>query len=70
MCIATWMEAFHLLEQALSESADERKTVFIDELPWMDTRNSGFVKAVSAFWNGWASARTDIVLLLCGDRNF
>ena len=62
----TWSEAFYLLEQALAESSDDRKTVFIDELPWMDTRNSGFVKAVAAFWNGWASARKDIVMVVCG----
>lgn len=61
-----WMEAFELLKKALSASADARKTVFIDELPWMDTRNSGFVKAVSAFWNGWASARKDIMMVVCG----
>lgn len=61
-----WMEAFELLKKALSASGDARKTVFVDELPWMDTRNSGFVKAVSAFWNGWASARKDIVMVVCG----
>ena len=60
------MEALELLKKALSASGDARKTVFVDELPWMDTRNSGFVKAVSAFWNGWASARKDIVMVVCG----
>ena len=34
-----WMEAFESLKKALSSSGDARKTVFIDELPWMDTRN-------------------------------
>ena len=61
-----WMEAFELLKKAINESRDERKTIFIDELPWMDTRNSGFVKAVSTFWNGWASARKDVVMVVCG----
>lgn len=62
----TWMEAFELLKRAIRHSTDDRKTVFIDELPWMDTRNSGFVKAVEAFWNGWASARKDVVMIVCG----
>ena len=62
----SWMEAFDLLKQAIRQSADDRKTIFIDELPWMDTRNSGFVKAVSTFWNGWASARKDVVMIVCG----
>ena len=61
-----WMEAFEMLKDALQASKDPRKTVFIDELPWMDTRNSGFVKAIEAFWNGWASARTDVVMVVCG----
>ncbi len=61
-----WMEAFEALKDALAASTDERKTVFIDELPWMDTKNSGFIKAVEAFWNGWASARKDVVMVVCG----
>ena len=61
-----WMEAFDELKDALKSSKDARKTVFLDELPWMDTKNAGFVKAVEWFWNGWASARKDIVLVVCG----
>jgi AAA+ ATPase superfamily predicted ATPase len=61
-----WMEAFELLKKGLSRSTDERKSIFIDELPWMDTRRSGFVKAIASFWNGWASARKDIVMIVCG----
>ncbi len=63
---SNWMEAFELLKDAIESSNDDRKTIFIDELPWMDTRNSGFVKAIEAFWNGWASARKDVVLIVCG----
>ena len=61
-----WAEAFDLLGRALAASKDRRKAVFIDELPWMDTRNSGFVKAISSFWNGWANARKDVVMVVCG----
>ena len=61
-----WFEAFHLLERLISESLDERKVIFIDELPWMDVRNSRFVPAFEHFWNGWASARTDVLLVICG----
>ena len=63
---SNWSEAFELLKDAITESKDERKTVFIDELPWMDTRNSGFINAVEGFWNGWASARKDVVMVVCG----
>ena len=40
--------------------------MFLDELPWMDSQRSNFVSALEAFWNGWASARNDIVLVVCG----
>lgn len=61
-----WHEAFHLLENLLSKSKAAKKVVFIDELPWMDTPNSNFVRALDHFWNGWATARKDIVLIVCG----
>ena len=61
-----WFEAFDILKQLIQRSKDERKTLFIDELPWLDTKNSGFIKAFADFWNGWATARKDIVLVVCG----
>ena len=39
----------------------ERIDIFIDELPWLDTPRSRFLKAFDLFWNGWASARKDIL---------
>lgn len=42
------------------------KVVFLDEMPWLDTPKSGFIQALEHFWNSWASARTDIVLVVCG----
>ena len=61
-----WFEAFTALKTLIKKSSDARKTIFIDELPWMDTKNSGFIKAFADFWNGWATARKDIVLVVCG----
>lgn len=64
----TWFEAFHLLEDMLSENKDKKKIVFLDELSWMDTPRSNFVSALAHFWNNWATARRekDIVLIVCG----
>ena len=62
----TWYDAFDALEAALARLPSGKKVVFIDELPWMDSQRSGFVSALESFWNGWASARTDIVLVVCG----
>ena len=62
----SWLEAFSLLSAYLKNSADEKKIVFLDELPWMDTPRSNFISAFEHFWNGWASARKDIILIICG----
>ena len=61
-----WIQAFGLLKRFLKASSDDRKVVFIDELPWMDTPRAKFVSALENFWNGWCSARKDIVLIVCG----
>ena len=63
---ATWQEAFWQLIEMLEKSGDEKKVVFLDELPWLDTAQSGFISALEHFWNAWASARTDIILVVCG----
>ena len=62
----SWLEAFSLLSTYLKNSTDEKKIVFLDELPWIDTPRSNFISAFEHFWNGWASARKDIVLIICG----
>ena len=61
-----WSQAFFMLGQHLSTLEDGKKVVFIDELPWLDAPNSKFVSALDHFWNGWATARKDIVLVVCG----
>ena len=63
---ANWFEAFSQLQQLLTLSQSKRKVVFLDELPWIDTPKSDFVRALELFWNAWASARTDILLITCG----
>lgn len=62
----TWFDAFHLLEDFISGLPEGRKVVFLDELPWMDSANSRFIPAFEHFWNGWASARKDVLLIICG----
>lgn len=62
----SWLEAFSLLSHYLKNSSDEKKIIFLDELPWMDTPRSNFISALEHFWNAWASARKDIVLIICG----
>ena len=61
-----WYDAFDRLATGLEKLPDGRKVVFLDELPWMDTPKSHFVSALEHFWNGWAVARRDVVLVVCG----
>lgn len=62
----TWIEAFDQLKELIQDSSDNKKIVFIDEMPWMDTFHSGFIPALEHFWNGWASGRKDVLLVVCG----
>lgn len=62
----SWYKAFQQLIDLLEHSASARKIIFIDELPWLDTPKSGFLSAFEHFWNDWASARKDILLIVCG----
>lgn len=62
-----WIEALQALRNLLSALPhDSRKVIFFDEMPWMDTPKSKFITALEIFWNGWASARDDIMLVACG----
>jgi hypothetical protein len=64
--VKNWFEAFDLLIKGLEKTDSEKKVVFIDELPWLDTPQSYFISALEHFWNSWASARSDIMLVVCG----
>jgi len=63
---ADWFKAFEMLRIFLQKNTARKKVVFFDELPWIDTPHSNFLSALEHFWNAWASARTDIVLVVCG----
>ena len=61
-----WFDAFNLLKVVVMKSSRERKIVFLDELSYLDTKGSRFIPALEHFWNGWASARKDILFVVCG----
>ena len=61
-----WFDAFQQLITVLEASNDTKKVIFLDELPWLDTPKSDFLIALEHFWNSWASARNDILLIVCG----
>ncbi len=61
-----WFSSFQNLIAYIEGKKEERKIIFFDELPWFDTQASGFIQALEHFWNSWASARNDIILIVCG----
>ncbi len=65
--LKSWSEAFDCLAAYLDKVRKKgKKTVFFDEMPWMDTPKSAFVTALENFWNGWAAMRDDILFIACG----
>ncbi len=60
-----WLEAFEGLKELVRDSSEKRKIIFLDELSWMDTPKSNIIVALENFWNGFASGRKDIVLIVC-----
>ncbi|MDR1653176.1 MAG: ATP-binding protein [Prevotellaceae bacterium] len=62
----SWIYAFEDLITVISKSKEKRKIIFIDEIPWLDTHCSRFLAALEHFWNGWACARKDVFLIVCG----
>lgn len=48
-----------------SQPLDQKIVLFFDELPWIATKRSGFLKAFGVFWNSWASMK-NVVVVICG----
>jgi len=65
-----WFKSFenlvHLLKNVKTKG---KKVIFIDEMPWMDTHKSSFVSALEWFWNSYASAQKDLILIACGSAS-
>jgi uncharacterized protein len=61
-----WLQAFQMLVTWLeSTPKNEKRVVFFDELPWLATRKSDFIKALGYFWNSWADQQ-NICVVICG----
>ena len=69
--LRNWCEAFYELFRLIGMSPYGRKVIFIDELPWMDTRRSDLITGLEGFWNGRATARRekDVFLIVCGSAS-
>ncbi len=62
-----WIDAFDALSQYLAtKDAQKKWVVFLDELPWLSGRKSGFLPAFEHFWNTWASRQPNLLIVVCG----
>ena len=62
-----WLGAFDRLGRVLEARVESgsKPVVFLDELPWLGTKRSGFIRALGYFWNSYAS-RLPLVVVICG----
>ena len=63
--VDNWFDAFDQLKHYLS-TKKQKSVVVMDELPWLDTPRSNFIKALELFWNSWAADQPHIKLVVCG----
>ena len=67
LTLKDWYDAFRQLQCLLEAMpSGKRKVVFIDEMSWMASPQSEFLKAFESFWNGWASHQNDLLFIACG----
>lgn len=65
--VKDWFDAFAQLREYLEAlGGDKPIVVFLDELPWMDTQKSRFIKAFEYFWNSWGATNSRLKLIVCG----
>lgn len=62
-----WFDAFGNLKEYIESIIDKKRIlIFLDELPWMDTQKSEFLRAFEYFWNGYASTKSNLMMIVCG----
>ncbi|MBQ7250597.1 MAG: ATP-binding protein [Bacilli bacterium] len=65
--LSDWPTAFFYLQEYISSLPKDRKTViFFDEMPWLDTHKSGFLKAFEHFWNDYGLGVHNLVFVIAG----
>jgi uncharacterized protein len=63
----SWFEAFQRLITAIeTDNSNQKKVIFLDELPWLSASDAQFISSLEHFWNSWACHRDDILLIVCG----
>jgi uncharacterized protein len=65
-----WQLAFQELKNHLKTlPTDKKHVLFLDELPWIETRKSGFTQMLAHFWNDYLSKEKHFLLVVCGSAS-
>jgi AAA+ ATPase superfamily predicted ATPase len=65
--IENWNQAFiHLANQIKNNKSNQKKVIFLDELPWMAKTKKDLIIALDYFWNSFISFHNDVLLIVCG----
>jgi AAA+ ATPase superfamily predicted ATPase len=68
--VGSWYDTFVQLADLIDAlPRSEKKVIFLDEMPWMDTKKSDFLTGLEYFWNTFAAARSDVLLIVCGSAS-
>ena len=63
----SWDEAFERLQTGIQNCTEQgRIIIFLDELPWLATHKSGFIQALTYYWNRHWENDHRIILSICG----
>jgi uncharacterized protein len=64
---SSWHDAFYMLKIFLVQHKGKgKKVIFFDELPWLNTPRSGFLKHLENFWNSFGSKQNNLIIVVCG----
>lgn len=61
-----WDKTFDILTDAFKTVKDKKIVLFLDEFPWMATKNSKLLQALDYYWNQYWSVNPKIKLIICG----
>ena len=61
-----WDETFELLTEAIENVRNNKTILFLDEFPWMATKNSRLLQTLAYYWNQHWSKNKNLKLIICG----
>ncbi len=63
----SWFKAFQGLRKEVEKVSPTTKVIiFLDELPWLSTPRSSFLKALEHLWNRYLVFMPNVILIVCG----